>query len=83
MSRNNDDEWAIPVLIVVGFVFVFGLGFGLVKHFEDPPPCSDYSYIMSRIPFNQKVAACDKWIDMEMTLDRSIVHGTTVNCKCP
>ncbi len=77
---NDEDSIVKPlgmilVSVVIGVIIAVAL--------SEPRPCSDYSFIMSRVPFQKHDASCDDWIDMTTTFERSIVHGTTVHCKCP
>lgn len=46
-------------------------------------PCTDYSYKLSRLPGNKKLAVCDKWPGMAMKIDRRLLSGTLVSCTCP
>ena len=69
--------WAVPLVLVLG------LGIGIAKSCEDPPPCSDYSYKISRLPFNKKTAICDRWPGMTMEVEKGLLSGTQVNCTCP
>lgn len=79
MPQSNDTLFLVALVIAA----VFGLTLGLIKILGDPPPCSDYSFKISRLPFNQKTAKCDKWVGMHMEIDRGLLGGTLVNCHCP
>ena len=79
MPQSSDTVFLVTLVIAA----VFGLVFGLVQLFGDPPACSDYSYKISRLPFNHKTATCDKWAGMRMNIDRGLLGGTMVNCHCP
>jgi hypothetical protein len=71
----------IPIMILVAVVFGVFLAVALSN--REPPRCTDYSYKLSRLPFNKKEAICNRWQDMTMEIDQGIVSGTMVNCKCP
>ena len=61
-------------------IFALGL-FACSK--PPPKPCADYSYKISRLPFNPKVATCDRWTDMEMKIEKmGFLGGQMVHCKC-
>jgi len=79
MSCDNNSVFLVTLAVAA----MFGLVFGLVQLFGDPPPCSDYSYKISRLPFNHKTATCNKWDGMAMNIDRGLLGGTLVNCYCP
>jgi hypothetical protein len=65
--------------VIIGLIIIFVAAFFVISGCADKR-CKNYSYVMSRIPLNKKVATCK--YGMTMSIDRSIVHGTTVNCVC-
>lgn len=81
MSRDDDSFFGVAAGVLV-MMFAIGAGIAAVKSCEDPPPCSDYSYKISRVPFTNNIAECTRWPDMEMDIDKGILSGTLVNCTC-
>ena len=75
--------WGLAIIVCLGM----GIGLGVTKGCEEPPPpkpCADYSYKISRMPFNAKVAMCDAWSNMDMKLEKmGILGGQMVHCSCP
>lgn len=77
---RSSDSFLLATLLLVG---VLGLVYGLTSMYGEDPPCTDYSFKISRMPFNSKVAICDQWSGMDMRIDMSMLGGTMVNCYCP
>lgn len=49
-------------------------------------PCKDYSYVVSRVPGNAKVATCTRWEGMNMRVEDKgsmLNRHKMVHCTCP
>ena len=58
-----------------------GLVLGLYTVCAPEPPCQDYSYKLSRVPLNRKVATCRT--DQTMRIERlGFLGGQMVHCSC-
>lgn len=79
MRTLSSDSMFLACLLFAGVV---GLVIG-VSALVHKPSCTDYSFKISRMPFNRKVAICDQWPRMDMVVSRTLIGGTIVNCTCP
>lgn len=66
----------------VAFAIALSFSIACIVLFRACGTCQDYSYKLSRLPFNRKVASCGPGMETEIE-HIGLLGGQIVHCRCP